>query len=52
MLLIYFKAQASNKHVKNIHTLKEAARQAFEERMKDAKSHMEEQVSFLQRRIV
>lgn len=40
------------KHLQNISTLKEAARQAFEERMKDAKSHMEDQISFLQRRIV
>lgn len=40
------------KHVQNMSTLKEAAKQAFEERMKDAKAHMEDQVSFLKRRIV
>ncbi|XP_060584547.1 internalin I-like [Ruditapes philippinarum] len=40
------------KHVQNIHTLKEAARQAFEERMRDAKTQMADQIGFLQRRIV
>lgn len=40
------------KHVQNINTLKEAARQAFEERMRDAKAQMADQIGFLQRRIV
>lgn len=40
------------KHVQNINTLKEAARQAFEERMRDAKTKMADQIGFLQRRIV
>ncbi|WAR23775.1 INLI-like protein [Mya arenaria] len=40
------------KHVHNINTLKEAARQAFEERMKDSRAKMQDQIGFLQRRIV
>lgn len=47
-----FQFDDNYKHVHNIHTLKDAARQAFEERMRDAKAKMGDQIGFLQRRIV
>ncbi|XP_071120540.1 uncharacterized protein [Mytilus edulis] len=42
----------SGRHVQNIETLKDAAKQAFQERMKESKGRMEENVNFLQRRII
>lgn len=42
----------ADRHRQNIETLKDAARQAFEERMKESKTRMEENVNFLQRRII
>lgn len=42
----------SNRHIQNIETLKDAAKQAFQERMKESKAKMEENVNFLQRRII
>ncbi|KAK3595288.1 hypothetical protein CHS0354_010898 [Potamilus streckersoni] len=44
--------EPSYKHVHNIHTLQDAAKQAFEERMREAKVKMEDQISFMQRRII
>ncbi|XP_069126733.1 protein phosphatase 1 regulatory subunit 7-like [Argopecten irradians] len=40
------------KHKKNIESLKQAAQQAFEERMKESKQNMQENVRFLQKRIL
>ncbi|XP_021358652.1 uncharacterized protein LOC110453809 isoform X2 [Mizuhopecten yessoensis] len=40
------------KHKKNIDSLKQAAQQAFEERMRESKHNMEENVRFLQKRIL
>ncbi|CAG2255978.1 unnamed protein product [Mytilus edulis] len=42
----------SGRHIQNIETLKDAAKQAFQERMKESKGRMEENVNFLQRRII
>lgn len=50
---LYLQYEAgSNRHIQNIETLKDAAKQAFEERMKESKAKMEENVNFLQRRIM
>ena len=40
------------RHAGNMSTLQDAARSAFEERMRVAKDRMEENVNFLQRRIL
>nr|XP_022317515.1 uncharacterized protein LOC111120823 [Crassostrea virginica]XP_022317516.1 uncharacterized protein LOC111120823 [Crassostrea virginica]XP_022317517.1 uncharacterized protein LOC111120823 [Crassostrea virginica]XP_022317518.1 uncharacterized protein LOC111120823 [Crassostrea virginica] len=42
----------ASRHIQNINALKEAAKQAFEERMKESRAKMEENVNFLQRRIL
>ncbi|XP_041359802.1 protein phosphatase 1 regulatory subunit 7-like [Gigantopelta aegis] len=42
----------NRRHTDNILTLKDAAKQAFEERMKVSRNEMEENVNFLQRRIL
>ncbi|KAK3090435.1 hypothetical protein FSP39_011833 [Pinctada imbricata] len=42
----------NSRHIQNLHSLKEAAKQAFQERMKESRLQMEENVNFLQRRIV
>ncbi|XP_048761100.1 toll-like receptor Tollo [Ostrea edulis] len=42
----------ASRHIQNINALKDAAKQAFEERMKESRAKMEENINFLQRRIV
>lgn len=42
----------ASRHIQNINALKDAARQAFEERMKESRAKMEENINFMQRRIL
>lgn len=42
----------TSKHIQNISFLKKAARQAFEERIRDSRARMEDNISYFQKKIV